>query len=94
MEASGRGSGSQTLRRRIWIETALATVTAAMALLTIVWPDWIEMIFRVDPDGGNGVLEWGLVGVSAFASLMFGLRARADLVARAELAGQEELAHQ
>jgi len=65
-----------------------------MALLTLAWPNWIEIIFRVDPDGGNGALEWGFVGASAFASLMVGLRARADLVARAELAGREELAHQ
>ena len=89
MQIGGWGSGSKTLTRRIWTETALATLTAAIALLTIVWPDWIEVIFGVDPDGGNGALEWGFVGLSAFASLMFGLRARADLIDRAEVAGQE-----
>jgi hypothetical protein len=39
----------------------------ALALVTAVWPTWIEVAFRVDPDNGDGLLEWSLV--SAFAAL-------------------------
>ena len=31
---------------------------AALSVLTLVWPEWIEEIFGVEPDGGNGSLEW------------------------------------
>jgi hypothetical protein len=26
--------------------------------LTLVWKDWIEIVFRVDPDAGNGAAEY------------------------------------
>jgi hypothetical protein len=50
------------VRARFWVETVLATVTGALLLLTLVWHDWVERIFGVEPDGGDGSLEWLLVG--------------------------------
>jgi hypothetical protein len=49
------------LRRRFWVEVSLATATGALALLTAVWRDWIEVVLRIDPDGGSGAVEWLVV---------------------------------
>jgi hypothetical protein len=46
---------------RFWIEVSLGTATAFLAALTVVWRDWIEAIFQVDPDGHGGSLEWLIV---------------------------------
>ena len=47
---------------RVRIETWLAGLSAALGLLTLVWKDWIEVVFGVDPDHGDGSLEWLIVG--------------------------------
>ena len=44
---------------RFWIEVALGGLSAALLAITIVWPDWIERVFAIEPDGGNGSVEWG-----------------------------------
>lgn len=46
------------LRRRFWIEAALAGVTGCLFVLTLVFQEWIEVVFGVEPDGGNGTIEW------------------------------------
>ncbi len=51
------------LRWRFWLETGLAIVTSILFMLTLVQRDWIEIVFGVDPDQGNGTLEWLIVGV-------------------------------
>jgi hypothetical protein len=51
-----------SLRRRFWLEAALATITSILFVVTLFWKDWIEIVFRVDPDMGNGMLEWLIVG--------------------------------
>lgn len=47
----------EQLRRRFWVETGMALFSAAVLLLTLLWNNWIEIIFKVDPDQGNGSLE-------------------------------------
>jgi hypothetical protein len=69
---------SPRVRTRFWIETALATLTTSLFLLTIVTREWIEVVFGVDPDGGDGSLEWAIVGVLLASSVMFSLMARAE----------------
>jgi hypothetical protein len=51
------------LRRRFWLETGIAIVTGIFFVITLVWNDWIEIVFKVDPDNNNGNLEWLIVGV-------------------------------
>jgi hypothetical protein len=61
-------------RRLVWIEAFLAGVSALFCGLFVVWKDWIEIVFRVDPDRHSGSLELVLalgflaIGV-AFATL-------------------------
>ena len=45
------------LRRRFWLETAMAIVTGIVFVITLVRNDWIEIVFGVDPDSNNGSLE-------------------------------------
>ncbi|HXZ04138.1 MAG TPA: hypothetical protein VEH81_04850 [Ktedonobacteraceae bacterium] len=51
------------LRGRFWLETGIAIVTFILFVVTLVWNDWIEIVFKVDPDNNNGTLEWLIVGV-------------------------------
>jgi hypothetical protein len=50
------------LRRRFWLETGLAMLTGILFFVTLVQRNWIEVAFGVDPDNGNGTLEWLIVG--------------------------------
>ena len=56
---------------RIRLESALAIASGTLCVLTFVWRDWIEAVFRVDPDRHSGALEWAIVAVllAAFATL-------------------------
>ena len=49
------------LRRRFWLEMTMAIVTSILFVITLVWNHWIEVVFNVDPDQGNGTLEWLIV---------------------------------
>jgi hypothetical protein len=64
--------------RKVRIETALAVVAAALAVVTFIWPDWIETVFSVDPDGGNGTAEWLVVGLLALVAVTAAMLARRD----------------
>ena len=59
-----------------WVEAALALAAIATAIATMLWPEWIEMVFKVDPDEGSGALELAivvvLVGISVANSLLAG----------------------
>jgi hypothetical protein len=54
-----------------WIEIGLAGISACLAIVTLIWPDWIEIIFRIDPDMGNGSLERAIVGISLVLAVAF-----------------------
>ena len=69
---------------RLQVETALAAASALLFLVTAVWPDWIETIFGVSPDGGSGALEWLIAGGLLAVALVSGglaLRSRRALAA-------------
>ena len=63
-------------RTRFWIETALGTLTGALFAITLVWKDWIELAFKVDPDQFSGSFEWMLVAVSGLLTVGFAFLAR------------------
>jgi hypothetical protein len=58
-------------RLRFWVELSVAGAALVLALVTLVWRDWIEMIFGVDPDNHSGELEWFIVaGLLVVAAAM------------------------
>jgi hypothetical protein len=50
------------LRRRFYPETIVGIMTAVLAVVTLVQRDWLEKVFAIDPDAGNGSVEWLIVG--------------------------------
>jgi hypothetical protein len=40
----------------------LACITGILFVITLVERNWIELLFHIDPDQGNGSLEWLIVG--------------------------------
>jgi hypothetical protein len=71
----GQNPRMRSSSRRLRIETALAVVSLVLFLLTLIWREWIELIFRVDPDGGNGAAEILIATAFAVAALVLGWRA-------------------
>jgi hypothetical protein len=66
------------IRTRFWLESAIALVAAVLAVATAIVPDWIETVFGVDPDGGNGVVEWGVTAAFAILAIAFVIAARLE----------------
>ena len=65
-------------RTRLRVDVVLASLSAFLLMLTLVLPDWIEVVFHVDPDGGSGELEWLIAGAFALSTVGFGLAARRE----------------
>ncbi len=63
---------------RFWIEAGGAFVCFVLTVLTLITREWIELLFGVDPDGGSGALEWGIVLATAALTVTFSLLARRD----------------
>jgi hypothetical protein len=61
-----------------WIEAILAAASALLLVLTLVWEDWIEIVFGVDPDNHSGSLEWLIVIVCLCIAVVFSLLARQE----------------
>jgi hypothetical protein len=72
---------------RFWIEVALATFAAGLAILTLITREWIEVLFGVDPDQGSGALEWAIVAALFITSIVLALVARWERKRHIGLAG-------
>ena len=59
------------LRFRFWIATTLAALTGILSMVTMIWPQWLESIVGVSPDGGDGSLEWLLVLLLLIVTIAF-----------------------
>jgi len=47
----------KNVRRRVWFEMGLASITGFLAIITTVFPDWIEFVSGWDPDQHDGSVE-------------------------------------
>jgi hypothetical protein len=45
------------VRRRFWLEIAFVVVALVLWIATLAWPDWIELVFKIDPDQSGGSIE-------------------------------------
>jgi hypothetical protein len=71
-------------RTRFWTEAVAAVASASVFLLTLVEPQWFEVLFDEAPDGGDGSLEtWIALACSFAATILFARLARLELRRRA-----------
>jgi hypothetical protein len=64
----------RNFRRRFWAEIGLASFTGLLALVTPIFPDWIELVSGWDPDQHGGSVERMIVvGLSLTAIAFFSL---------------------
>ncbi len=47
----------RNFRPVFWIEVGLAAITGVLALITPIFPDWIEFVSGWDPDQHDGSVE-------------------------------------
>jgi len=66
------------MRLRFWLEAGMATITSVLLILTILWEDWVEEIFGISPDGGNGSFERWMVGALLFITIVLFAMARSE----------------
>jgi hypothetical protein len=68
----------QSSRQRFWVEAGLGALSAILLVLTLIVPDWIEAVLRVDPDQHSGSFEWLIVGVLGLTTVVSSLLARRE----------------
>ena len=56
------------LHPRFYVELVLGAAALALFIVTLVWNEWIELVFGLDPDAGNGSLEFGMCVVLCLAA--------------------------
>ena len=66
------------VRTLFWLECGLAVLSAGLAVTTLIWNNWIELLFEVEPDGGDGSFEWATVVVFAVVAVFFATLARME----------------
>jgi hypothetical protein len=67
--------GWRGMRRRFWLEAALASISGLLAVATIVWPDWVELVFRIGPDEGSGSFEVAITLIAVATTVLLVLSA-------------------
>ena len=66
------------LRRRFWLESICGSVTGMLAAITLFWHDWIEAVFRINPDNGDGSAEWLIVLILILITVALAAGARRE----------------
>ena len=66
------------LRARFYVELVLGAAALLLLAVTLVWHDWIELVFGIDPDAGNGSLELAICFALLAATMLSIAFARAE----------------
>lgn len=60
------------------IEIVLAGLSILAFIATMMWPNWFELVFGADPDGGDGSLErvvaLSITGATALVMILLAVR--------------------
>jgi tetrahydromethanopterin S-methyltransferase subunit E len=75
------------LRHQFWLESISGSVTGIAAVITLFWHDWIEAVFGIDPDSGNGSAEWLIISALLIVTVALAVGVRREW-RRAELAAR------
>lgn len=67
---------------RFYLEALLAVLTTGLFILTLISRNWIEVVFGIEPDEGNGSLEWVIVAGLFVVSVALITLARRDWARR------------
>ena len=51
----------KSLRLQFWIEVVMSAITGILFVVTLIWPHWIEAVFGMSLDNGDGSLERRIV---------------------------------
>jgi hypothetical protein len=68
----------KSLRWQFYAETTLSAITGIPFVVTLLNHAWIEVLFRIDPDQGQGWVEWLIVALLAMATLTCAALARSE----------------
>jgi hypothetical protein len=60
------------------VELGLGLASTLFAVLTLAWKDWVEIVFKVDPDHHSGSLEWTIVAVAVAVTVIALAAARVE----------------
>jgi uncharacterized membrane protein YcjF (UPF0283 family) len=71
-------ANTRVRRARFWTESLIAGAALVLGLMTLVWRDWIEAVFGVDPDNHSGALEWLVVAGLLVVAAVMGTVARVE----------------
>ncbi|HYT84183.1 MAG TPA: hypothetical protein VEK86_12050 [Gemmatimonadales bacterium] len=66
------------VRLRFCVELGLGVASGLLLVVTLTTREWIELVFRVDPDNGSGALEWVIVTCLVLLTLFFTALARRE----------------
>jgi len=67
------------VRGRFWVEAVTGVIGIVLLALTLVSPQWIEIVFGVDPDEGSGALELAISVAFLAIAVTSALLARSEL---------------
>ena len=77
--SEGRPSSiGRRLSGRFWVEAGLGLASIVFATLTLAWRDWIEIVFKADPDHHSGSLEWIIVAIAVAVTVITFAAARIE----------------
>lgn len=63
-------------KTKLWSEVAATVASAGAAIATLIEPQWLERLFHMAPDDGDGSLETLVtVAICVAAGAVFGWRA-------------------
>lgn len=63
-------------KRLIAVETTLAGLAGLLAVVSMFWRDWLEILFRADADHHTGTAELLIIVGLAVMSVLLGCAAR------------------